>query len=86
MAYPVAYGTSRRAEALDWTMKVDILYNNAQYRHRSIYDWEVYQPRPPALEFHRQRLLTLLTAFEIFLKLNSTGAAAYARNTTSETT
>ncbi len=32
------------------------------------------------LEFHRQRLLGLLTASDVFLKLGNTGAAAYCRN------
>lgn len=43
-------------------------------------DWEIFHPSPPSLEFQRQRLLGLVTASDILLKLGNTGSAAYCRN------
>lgn len=45
-----------------------------------VLDWDLYVPSPPSLEFQRQRLLGLVTASDVLLKLGNTGAAAYCRN------
>ncbi|KAI1787955.1 hypothetical protein LXA43DRAFT_975032 [Ganoderma leucocontextum] len=74
------FKTGELHEALDWATEVDVLHKNARCKDSPVYDWEPYHPPPPALEFHRQRLLALLTASDVFLKLGNTGAAAYVRN------
>ncbi|KAM5541680.1 hypothetical protein V8D89_004661 [Ganoderma adspersum] len=74
------FRSGKLPEALDWTIEVDVLHKNARYKGIPVYDWQQYHPPPPALEFHRLRLLALLTASDVFLKLGNTGAAAYVRN------
>ncbi|KAI0823483.1 hypothetical protein BC628DRAFT_1324930 [Trametes gibbosa] len=74
------FGSNNLVSALDWTLEVDVLHKNARFSSTPIYDWEIYHPSPPNVEFHRQRLLGLMVASDVLLKLGNTGAAAYCRN------
>ncbi|KAI0353841.1 hypothetical protein OH77DRAFT_1406141 [Trametes cingulata] len=74
------YETNHLVKALDWAYEVDVLHKNARFAAKPLFDWEVFRPNPPCLEFHRQHLLGLVTASDVLLKLGNTGAAAYCRN------
>ncbi|KAI0659951.1 hypothetical protein C8Q70DRAFT_105866 [Cubamyces menziesii] len=76
--------TNKYVEGLDWTLEVDVIHKNARFVAKPVFEWDPYLPSPPCLEFHRQRLLGLVTASDIFLKLGNTGAAAYCRNVGSD--
>ncbi|EIW54710.1 uncharacterized protein TRAVEDRAFT_39247 [Trametes versicolor FP-101664 SS1] len=67
-------------KALDWSLEVDVLHKNVRFMNKALFDWDLYVPSPPSLEFQRQRLLGLVTASDVLLKLGNTGAAAYCRN------
>ncbi|KAI0641446.1 hypothetical protein C8Q79DRAFT_1003753 [Trametes meyenii] len=67
-------------EALDWAVEVDVLHKNARFAVKPLFDWDIYHPSPPSLEFQGQRLLGLVTASDILLGLSNTGSAAYCRN------
>ncbi|CDO71013.1 hypothetical protein BN946_scf184844.g17 [Trametes cinnabarina] len=75
------FETKKYADALDWAVEVDVLHKNARFAAKPQFDWEPYHPSPSSLEFHRQRLLGLCTASDVFLALGNTGSAAYCRNT-----
>ncbi|KAI0628679.1 hypothetical protein C8Q77DRAFT_1220832 [Trametes polyzona] len=74
------YETDQLAQALQWTLEVDVLHKDARFAAHPIFDWEIFHPLPACLEFHRQRLLGLMTASDVLLKFGNTGSAAYCRN------
>ncbi|KAI0330748.1 hypothetical protein GY45DRAFT_1353779 [Cubamyces sp. BRFM 1775] len=76
--------TNRYVEGLHWTVEVDVIHKNARFVAKPVFDWDPYLPSPPCLEFHRQQLLGLVTASDIFLKLGNTGMAAYCRDVGSD--